>query len=306
VTWPALVLADPDVHAAFADFYADTYGVRSRYLGLMSVLAAHFAEHPAVIGYDMFNEPWGWEDTEIGPLYEDTAAVIRAQHPEAILWVEGHASTNNGISQTNLSRPTFDNYAYAPHFYEASVLATHLWTGIPTGVEYGFGTMASKAQEWNVPLFLGEFGTHGGTVNAEAYMELHYDQLDQLLASSVQWNYTPRWTEEDKDGWNREDLSIVDESGKLRGNFTVRPQPQRIGGLPTAFRADEQEVELRWENDPSAGTTHFFLPAQHLWGTDTPEVIPDGFGLACSYNSTHSRVSCESTQGGKMTVTVRP
>jgi len=306
ITWPVLVSADPDVHAAYSAFYADTHGVRSRYLGTMSVLAAHFADHPAVIGFDLMNEPWGWEDSEIAPLYNDAAEVIRAQMPEAILWVEGHASTNNGITQSALPKPEFENYAYAPHFYEAAVLASHIWTGIPTGVEFGFETMIAKAHDLDAPLFVGEFGTHGGTLNATAYMELHYDQLDKYFASSVQWNYTPRWTEEFKDGWNREDLSIVDHTGELRGNFTIRPQPQRFAGTPLEFSAEDSKVTVRWSNDPDAGDTRIFVPADHLWDTTTLQINTVGSGLACTYDAMTNLLSCSSEQLGEMTVFITP
>ena len=304
--WPALVLGDPDVHSAFSDFYADTYGVRTAYLNLMSDLAAHFSSHSAVIGYDLFNEPWGWEVSEISPLYEDAARAIRQEHPEAILWIEGHASTNNGITQSLLAKPTFDNMVYAPHFYEAAVLGSHLWTGLTQGVEHGFSTMTAKANEWGAPLFLGEFGTHGDTVNAQAYVELHYDQLDHYLASGVQWNYTPKWNNQDKDGWNHEDLSIVNANGSLRKNFTPRPQPQRFAGTALGFQADEQEVLVRWNHDPAAGETVFFLPAQTLWKTTNPVLVPDGQNLTCTFSPNDQRVRCTSDQSGEMKLLAHP
>lgn len=304
--WPVLVLGDPDVHSAFSEFFADTFGVRTQYLQLMESLASHFSTHPAVIGYDLLNEPWGWEATEISPLYEDAAAVIRKVHPESILWIEGHASTNNGITQTLLTKPTFANVVYAPHFYEAAVLGTHIWSGLHQGVEFGFETMTSKAQEWNVPLFVGEFGTHGDTVNAKDYLELHYDQLDKHLASGTQWNYTPKWNDQDKDGWNREDLSIVDSQGGLRDNFTARPQPRRFAGTGLEFKADPESVLIRWNNDPTAGETVFFLPAPTLWSTTNPQLTAEGTNLSCTYTLADWTVRCESDQSGEMKLTAKP
>jgi endoglycosylceramidase len=304
--WPAFVLADPDVHSAFSDFFADTFGVRTQYLRLMASLASHFSTHPAVIGYDLLNEPWGWEATEISPLYEDAAVVIREVHPESILWIEGHASTNNGITQTLLTQPAFDNVVYAPHFYEAAVLGTHIWSGLHQGVEHGFKTMTSKAIDWKVPLFIGEFGTHGDTVNAKDYLELHYDQLDKYLASGAQWNYTPKWTDQDKDGWNREDLSIVNGQGGLRDNFTPRPHPRRFAGTGLEFRADPETVLIRWNNDPTVGKTEFFLPAPTLWSTSDPQLTTEGENLSCTYTLSDWTVRCESDQSGEMKVIAEP
>ena len=52
-----------------------------------------FAGNPAVLGYDLLNEPWGDEVTEIGPLYEDIAARIRKHDANAILFIGPRVST---------------------------------------------------------------------------------------------------------------------------------------------------------------------------------------------------------------------
>ncbi len=50
--------------------------------------AETFADNPGVIGYDILNEPYGDEETEIGPLYEDAAKRIRKYDKKAILFIE--------------------------------------------------------------------------------------------------------------------------------------------------------------------------------------------------------------------------
>ena len=41
-----------------------------------------------MIGYDLLNEPFGDEVTEIGPLYQDVAQRIRKHDPDGILFIE--------------------------------------------------------------------------------------------------------------------------------------------------------------------------------------------------------------------------
>ena len=53
--------------------------------------AETFAGSPAVLGYDLLNEPYGDEVAEIAPLYEDIAARIRQHDPSAILFVQPQA-----------------------------------------------------------------------------------------------------------------------------------------------------------------------------------------------------------------------
>lgn len=305
VNWAVQMTLDPRVHSAFEAFYADDYGVRAAYLELWSGLAAHFASHDGVIGYDPINEPWGFEDTELAPLYEDVAAVIRARHPEAILFIEGHVTTNNGALATQLPPPTFDNYAYAPHFYEGAVLATHIWSGITTATDVGFTTMTGSAQSWGVPLFVGEFGTHGDTLGGDGYMDLQYERLDDYFASGVQWNWTPDWNEQDKDGWNDEDLSIVDGRGSLRPNYRIRAYPRAIAGVPQSFVVDADLLTLEWEHDPALGETELFVPAQSLWGTNDL-VIGTSPGLVCEFDAVAQTIACASADAQSAELLVSP
>ena len=252
--WATRMPLDLAMHEAFEHFYADTEGVRTRYLQMLANLAARFVSNPGVVGYDLLNEPWGWEAGEIAPLYEDAAVAVRAVDPTAILFVSPHVATDPGL-QTTLPRPTFGNFAYAPHFYDPSVHQLHIWLGNP--LDFPFWLMASKASEWNVPLFLGEFGAAAGTVNGLDYVDALYEQLDARILSGAQWNYTPGWTPAAKDGWNDEDLSIVDDAGSSRANFRMRPYPQKVAGTPVdlSVRVDgnalENFVELEWLHDPA-------------------------------------------------------
>lgn len=50
--------------------------------------AERFADNPAILGYDMLNEPFGDEVKQISPLYEDIAARIRKHDQKAILFIE--------------------------------------------------------------------------------------------------------------------------------------------------------------------------------------------------------------------------
>ena len=56
--------------------------------------AETFANNPAVIGYDLLNEPFGDEVKEIGPLYEDVAARIRKHDQNAILFIEPQVTSS--------------------------------------------------------------------------------------------------------------------------------------------------------------------------------------------------------------------
>jgi Cellulase (glycosyl hydrolase family 5) len=49
--------------------------------------AAEFADNPAVLGYDILNEPAGSQRYQIQALWEDAAKVIRKRDPDGILFL---------------------------------------------------------------------------------------------------------------------------------------------------------------------------------------------------------------------------
>ena len=295
--WHAQVLLDPDMHATFSAFYADTYGVRTRYLEMLSRISGVFRDVPGVVGYDLFNEPWGWEKTELGPLYEDAAVVVRAEHPTAILFVEGHVTTNTGVDQTGLEKPTFDNFAYAPHFYDGAAMLANAWSGLTAAMDLGFWTMTNKAEEWDVPLVLGEFGLAATAGGAADYVAACYARLDEHLASGMYWNYSPRWSPSIKDGWNGEDFSVVDDQGAPRATLPYRGYARRIAGLPQELKVTANSVELAWKHQPTQGRTELFVPFED------GEIVTEGTELGCWFNEARI-VHCQSTTSGDKRVTV--
>jgi endoglycosylceramidase len=277
--WPVRMATDLGMHQSWSQFYADKHGVRSRYLAMLRAIAPTFRQVPGVIGYDLINEPWGQEPTEIAPLYEDAARVIRAQDPSAILFVEGHVTTNAGIP-TTLPRPGFDNFAYAPHYYMPSTILRKNWLGGVAPIDRAFANMSGKAAEWNVPLFVGEFGAPAEAKRVEGYIDAIYDRLDSATASGAQWNYTPHWDPVTKDGWNGEDFTVLDPQGRLRPNYRLRPYPRTIAGEPIRFgfldglsTPGRNFFELTWNNQPDRGETEIFLPA---------DLFPRGSALSFS------------------------
>ncbi len=279
--WPLLMASDPTTHRSFTDFFADTHGVRTAYLAMLERVASVFSSVPNVIGYDPINEPWGDEVRELSPLYADAAKVIQARHPGAILFLEGHVTTNSGLP-TKLPEPAFRPVAYAPHYYRPLTILLNRWHGTTAGIDAAFRTMSGTAEAWNAPLLLGEFGVNPEAVGSAGYVETLYDRLDAELASGTQWNYTPHWTEAARDGWNGEDFSILDLQGRPRANFSVRPYPRATAGQPITFRFSRRangggELAFTWRNDPGRGETEIFLPAEIFPPDRTRvEVAPEG------------------------------
>lgn len=264
--WPVKMFTDPNMHKSFADFYADEQGVRTRFLAMVDRVAASFAAMPGVIGYDLLNEPHGDEADEIHPLYLDMAPIVRSRDPDAILFVQGHITTNSGY-QTKLPGPPAGGVAYAPHYYNLTTIVLNRWHRSTIPIDRAFDSMVDKCEEWQSPLFIGEFGMGAEVAGTTDYIREVYERLDATLASGAQWNYTPNWTDERKDGWNQEDYNILDRpSGSPRPNFEPRPYPRATAGRPMYLDYDPPTrrqgpvLMYAWYHEPSAGATELFLP----------------------------------------------
>ncbi len=299
-SWGIKFIVDADTHRSWDDFYADVGGVRTRYLAMLKALAERIGSHPALLGYDMLNEPWGDEKAQIGPLYADAARVLRGADPDAVLFVSPQALTSAG-QDSLLERPSFDNFAYAPHYYDAGIVVAKSWPG--GTLEEALERMHSHAASWNVPLFVGEFGGPADATNIGAYIDAFYTALDARLVSGAQWTLAAAWNPVTKDGWNSEDFSILDDAAQLRANYRIRPYPARISGDPLRFSASrdpEPIVELVWSHRPELGNTRIFAPQRELFGGDV-KVVTDG-GVSCAYEADGRHLRCESAQAGEKSV----
>ncbi len=260
--WPVLMATDPATYRSFRAFFDDREGVRTRYLAMTRRVASAFASIPGVIGYDLLNEPWGDERRDLTPLYADAAAAVRSVDPRAILFLEGHVTTNVGLP-TRLPRPSYGGVAYAPHYYKIGAVLGHGWRGGSLGINLAFHNMRSTAEGWQAPLFVGEFGLEGTAENAGPYLDAIYDRLDAAFASGAQWNYTPQGTPDRRDGWNGEDFHILGPDGRPRGNYVPRPFPRAVAGVPLAFayrRDGGGWLELIYEARPDRGLTEIAVP----------------------------------------------
>jgi endoglycosylceramidase len=294
--WGTKMIFDTSHHKTWEKFHANTEGAKTRYLDMVKYVADRMAKHPNVVGYELINEPWG-TDTELASLYNAVGSAIRSRHPNSILFVPPHALVSSGMPDNNIPKPNFSNFVYSPHFYDASVIMFKNWLGTdPAG---SLDKMANKANSWGVPLLLGEYGAPADTSNVTGYMDALNGWLNKGFHSGTQWNYTPTWRADVKDGWNAEDLSIVDDNGQLRANFKTRPYPVAIAGTPVSFSQTDTKMTLGWTHKTGIGATRLFIPAGYANGKQ----LSTTGGAQCSLSGTF--LSCTANSNTAVSVTLQ-
>jgi endoglycosylceramidase len=289
------MITNLDHHKTWEHFHKNTEGVKTRYLDMVKSVAERMSKHTNVIGYELINEPWG-TDSELESFYNAIGPVIRSRHPSAILFVPPHALVSSGTAN-NMKKPNFNNMVYSPHFYDAFVIMFGSWLGSdPSGSLNG---MANKAASWNVPILLGEFGGPAHTSNIEGYMDALYGWMNKGMYSGTQWNYTPTWRDDIKDGWNQEDLSIADDNGNLRPNFRPRAYPKAVAGKPISFSENKTQVTLSWQHEVNKGSTEVYIPSGFMNGKQ----LTASSGAQCTVSA--RLIRCTSNSNKLLSITIK-
>ncbi len=283
-------------------FNYDDNQALSHYLEMLRRVSARTAQYPNVIAYDIINEPWSNGKT-LNPFYRMAGEIIRQNHPSAMLFFEPEMPVMGPlvpIAFSGVTPPPLGNVVLAPHYYSPTVMSIKFWLWEDPGA--ALSQWKAKTDQWNIPMFLGEFGSPHEVSNSAAYMEANYKWLDSAFVSGTQWSYTPGWTDQSKDGWNMEDLSIVDNTMKVRSSlFTPRPYPQKTAGKPLYFKRHSKGFSYSWMNDPALGNgrTEFYVPDGYQTSTWTS--YPGAAKLSCKATSQHL-AECASTYKGLVSV----
>jgi hypothetical protein len=142
-------------------FYVPRY--RQLTIALWRQLAAHYHDEPAILGYDLLNEPispYSDEDylnPRLEPLYREIVAAIRSVDSNHVVLLAGAQwSTNFAV----FGRPFDANAVYTYHKFWANPTRDSLQSYL------------NFSNRWNVPLLIGETGELTNNWN-EMFRRLH-------------------------------------------------------------------------------------------------------------------------------------
>ncbi|MEG9515698.1 glycoside hydrolase family 5 protein [Saccharopolyspora indica] len=212
--WP-LTYLQPGVMRAFDHFWGTTGKhpeLAEHFTAAWAHVAQRFADDDRVLGYDLFNEPWGgsvpwpfFEKDFLGPLYQRTIDAIREVDPAHWIFVEPQAfGVNQALIASSLPeltdpRPGPPRLAYAPHLYPLLLDTGQAYTGVTRAITQDtmrkwFADNTATARRLGMPMVIGEFGL-------DATREGSLDYVDDVLAMADQagagWWY---WSN-DPGGW---------------------------------------------------------------------------------------------------------
>jgi endoglycosylceramidase len=308
----------PAIKRAFDNFWDhDGYPeLQDHYAAAWARIAERFRDHPAVLGYDIMNEPWAgslignvavFDTGSYREFLERTIAAIRAADPDGWIFFEPRAwGPNSGepsyIPVLDDPRPGESRLAYFPHYYSLNVDAFENYDpefddSIENWVLHR--TLESEAQ--GAPLLIGEWGTGTNVLNFADYLEDVVRMADHSTSGWAYWSY-------DLGGWSPVD---ADRNETPQAEILVRVYPQRVAGDPRYVDYDPESriFEFVFAEKPGvSGPTEIYVPRRRFY--------PEGFDLSVSDRRRHWKGTwdpdreilslCLDPKAAEHTVVVRP
>ena len=276
--------ADPAVQAAYQSFWNPTEGqpdLKQKYLAALTHLADRFKDHPAVIGYDVMNEPAfaNGDLTETLAIQSEAAAgrfqnenltefmqggidAVRAVDQNSWVFVEPTSLLNafpyaGDLIESSLTDPREGppRLVYAGHMYEPAVHDGAGYAEESTYLEQWWSMRTAEAAEMNAALWFGEWGGSPEQDRMADYITEVLRASDSAMAGWAWWSWDPG-------GWSPIAEDLTTETAN--GTALKWVQPRAIAGTPTAFGWDRDagRFTLEWtERVEAVGTTDIAVPA---------------------------------------------
>ena len=185
----------PAVSAAFANFYHDGFGatdpfctgrVLSDFVRTWRGIARTLRGHPAVVGYDLLNEPWVagapgvFERTTLSSFYRRVTRAIRSVDPHTPIYFEPVAVYQVAVPFTGTSPDR--KAVFAPHVYTEREAESPITTE-GQSEQISLDKAVSDAFALGAGLWIGEWGN---TTDVD-FISQFYDLLDQRGLGGAFW-----------------------------------------------------------------------------------------------------------------------
>lgn len=277
------------VTKAFQSFFddADANGLQAQYIEMLEYVAKRYEKEPAVIGLDLFNEPFIGAAKAVA-FNAKAAAAVRKVAPELTIMFEpsGLWSRLGGEPVTTGPFAT-DKAVFAPHLYAVSIEGDEEERKNVKRASLlpSFETAAEEAKDWGTPWLIGEFGAGPSVTNYEAYLKVQYDLQDEFLVSSALW----LWKENTQGAWGLFDR--VDDAWVERPAMVTavsRPHVMRTAGTPTKMTFADDTLSLDYEDAIDAPNL-VFVPERFV----IESVTCDGKAVQPSADTGKVQITCE-------------
>ena len=266
-TW-YLNFASPAVQRAMDNFFNDKQALLTHFVDAWAHVAERVREHPALVGYDLLNEPFPGSkalnvdaaDRDVmNPFYERLIARLAQVDRTHLFFVEPSAVRTNVFaggfpSQMERYAAAAGRMVFSPHLYDPVVTTTGKYDGDKSRLETNVTKLAAEAKRLAAGLWVGEWSVWDGHVdNGDAFLRDQLDAMDEHLASWSFWNFSR----------NPGDKTSPTQTPSFLDQL-ARPQLSVVAGVPEIIACTAAKCTFRY-TEQGAGESEFLIPA--TWST---------------------------------------
>ena len=281
----------PAVQRAFDNFfnYEEHGDLQDHFADMWRETAKELGDHPAVIAFDIMNEPhpgtdWDllefgsdnskssharFDREKLGPFYQRVINAIREANADKwILYESRYGVPGDGgkcyVEKLTDPREGNSRLFQAPHLYILNTEASRVYGANAEKRVAKWETERVSERDKNVTgMWLGEFGTFTSVENYQKYMEDILAVTERMRIGFAAWS------------WDVFEFGMIGERDPETGrheegpflDIISRPYPRAFAGTPLSFMfTPETEVlEATWKVDHSIEAPTEFFMAQQRW-----------------------------------------
>lgn len=246
---------------AFETFFGpspDGARLRDRFARMAAHVAAALADHPGVIGFELFNEPIA-SFARLRAFHAALLPVIQAAAPKKLVFFEPPAIRNFTDRADIPDAPLGPGTVYSPHVYTAAFGTPEIRAAVTEdAVRRSYEAARAEADAWEAPLVVTELGFPPSDPRFGEYMGWHASLADELGASTFYW----LWKEMTQGSWGLFDYdaagNATERAGVVAALSRVRIEAcagriERIERPPGSVRLTFQGIESNSEHRFSLG-----------------------------------------------------
>ncbi len=200
--------------------------LQDAFVQAVRVIVQRYAQEPAVLGYEAYNEPVVLDYRQLDDFHARFADGVHAVDQDAPVLFEPQATRNQTDSARIPTEPwSHGPGAYAPHIYTGwfSIPDQGGWASEdPSVLASSMAHADQEAQGWGTPLFVTEFGCDQSVDRGPRWLQAELDLQDRFLASSTQWVWREAGT------WGLSDNNRVERPATAR--VLARTYPRAVAG----------------------------------------------------------------------------
>jgi aryl-phospho-beta-D-glucosidase BglC (GH1 family) len=279
------------------------FKVRDRFVDAIEFIAERASHNSRVLGIEIFNEPHyatlaaqDFEKDVLSEFYDQATERIRRHSRDLFVFVSPQSDWNVNLRsdkdyRSHLPSPTDDRTVFAFHYYDSQLTALYgslfhdnKREEYLDSIRLGVREAAAKGM---VP-FLTEFGTrqNWNTSVARRHMNWHFHAIEHAMLSATYWNVNLYNTQWQRDGFMREDFSLLGPPGP-NGELTPRnldiacrpyivssPVKPIVSEFSPATKRFEFVIEAEGVEEP----VEIYLPVDRRHALQ-PTHYPSGFAI---------------------------